>query len=222
HTADIETPAINIGGGLGVRYLESDSPPSFNSFAASVTSALKAALDNSGLPYPTLGQEPGRTLAAEAGVTLYTVGAIKTVSTRSVPGRRMYVSIDGGLSDNPRPQLYEAAYTALLANRAAEPADTLVTIAGKHCETDILIWDICLPMPSPGDLLAVQTTGAYNYSMASNYNRFQKPAVVLVNRGEADLIVERETLDDLISKDRIPARLAAPSPAEGVMAAGRI
>jgi diaminopimelate decarboxylase len=202
-----EVEQLNIGGGLGVRYLSSHQPPSYAEFAERITSKLKAALDAANLPYPKLLQEPGRSLVGEVGTTLYTVGAIKTVPINEAGGTRTYVSVDGGLSDNPRPQMYEAVYECLLANKADRPAESLVTIAGKHCETDILIWDTRIAEPQPGDLLAVQTTGAYNYVMASNYNRFLRPAVVLVANGQADLIVERETLEDLLRHERIPARL---------------
>jgi diaminopimelate decarboxylase len=205
---------LNIGGGLGVRYLSSHQPPSYPEFAASIVTPLKAGLDRAELPYPRLLLEPGRSLVGEAGTTLYTVGAIKTVPIEEEPGRRTYVAIDGGLSDNPRPQLYEAVYECLLANRADQPADTLVTIAGKHCETDILIWNTRIAAPHSGDILAVQTTGAYNFVMASNYNRFLRPAVVLVNDGQADLIVERQCLPDLIRHERIPARLRAEQGAD--------
>ncbi|MBC8136980.1 MAG: diaminopimelate decarboxylase, partial [Fibrella sp.] len=150
---------------------------------------------------------PGRTLVAEAGTTLYTIGHTKRVLLPDAPGERFYVSVDGGMSDNPRPQLYDAVYSAMVANRAGQPRDKTVTIAGKHCETDILIWDLPLGDTDAGDLLAVQTTGAYNQAMASNYNRFTRPAVVFVRNGTADVVVERETLDDVIRQDRLPARL---------------
>ncbi|HXG24113.1 MAG TPA: diaminopimelate decarboxylase, partial [Chthonomonadales bacterium] len=198
---------VNIGGGLGVRYRSHHRPPTFEEFAKTVTTCLKCALDATGLPYPILQQEPGRAIVGEAGTTLYTVGAIKTVPIPEPPGHRTYVAVDGGMSDNPRPQLYDAVYEAIVANRAAEPHDQIVTIAGKHCETDVLIWDAQVARIQPGDILAVQTTGAYNHAMASNYNRFLRPAVVLVNEGKAELIVERETLEDIIRNDRIPSRL---------------
>lgn len=203
---------LNIGGGLGVRYLSTHQPPSYEQFAAIITDSLKEALDRSGLPYPILELEPGRALVGEAGVTLYTVGAIKTVPITEAPGTRTYVAIDGGMSDNPRPQLYEAVYECLLANKADQSADNTVTIAGKHCETDILIWNTRLADAQSGDILAVQTTGAYNHAMASNYNRFLRPAVVLVAEGQADLMVERESLEDLVRKERIPARLRSAEP----------
>jgi diaminopimelate decarboxylase len=159
------------------------------------------------VPAPTLLQEPGRSMVGEAGVTLYTVGAIKTVPIPEDPGKRVYVAIDGGMSDNPRPQLYESVYTTLIANKAGAPRDNVVTIAGKHCETDILIWNTPVGDIETGDILAVQSTGAYNYAMASNYNRFTKPACVFVVDGHADLVSVRETLDDVVRLDRVPERL---------------
>lgn len=204
-----EVAELNIGGGLGVRYLSSHQPPSYDEFAERVTASLKCALDAAGLAYPILGQEPGRAMVGEAGTTLYTVGAIKTVPTTEEAGTRTYVAIDGGMSDNPRPQLYESVYECLIANKANEPADTVVTIAGKHCETDILIWNTPIAKPESGDVLAVQTTGAYNHGMASNYNRFLRPAAVLVNEGKADLIVARERFENLVQNEIIPERLKA-------------
>ncbi len=209
----VVTEELNIGGGLGVRYLSSHRPPSYDEFAEAVVAPLKSVLDAAGLPHPKLLQEPGRALVGETGTTLYTIGAIKSVPLDSSVGanglKRTYVSIDGGMSDNPRPQLYEAVYECIIANKAAEPADNLITVAGKHCETDILIWDTMTARPETGDILAVQTTGAYNYVMASNYNRFLRPAVVLVNEGDAELIVERERLEDLTRLERMPARLGS-------------
>jgi diaminopimelate decarboxylase len=148
----------------------------------------------------------------EAGTTLYTAGVIKTVPITETPGHRTYVGVDGGMSDNPRPQLYDAVYEIIVANKASEPHDRIVTIAGKHCETDTLITDARAADIEPGDIIAVQTTGAYNYAMASNYNKFLKPAVVLVQNGEADLIVEREELEDLVRHDLVPERLRAAAP----------
>lgn len=198
---------LNIGGGLGIRYIESHRPPSFDEYAERVVSVLVDQLDRRNLPYPTLLQEPGRALVGEAGLTLYTIGAIKQVPIKQPPGVRTYVAVDGGMSDNPRPQLYDAVYTAVVANKADQPANMLVTIAGKHCETDILIRNVAIASPEPGDVLAVPSTGAYNYAMSSNYNRFPRPAMVLVNEGKAEIIVERETLDDLLAHDRMPERL---------------
>lgn len=193
----VEVEELNIGGGLGIRYLREHQPPSLDAFAEGVVGALLEQLDRAGLKPPRLLQEPGRFVVGEAGTTLYTIGAIK-----EVPGVRTYVAINGGMSDNPRPQLYDARYECLLANHADRPHDRVVTLAGKHCETDILIWDTPVAEPRPGDLLAVLATGAYNYSMASNYNRFPRPAVVLVRAGAARVIVERETYDDLLAHDR--------------------
>ena len=132
---------------------------------------------------------------------LYTVGAIKEVPVAEAPGRRTYVAIDGGMSDNPRPQLYDAVYSALVANKAGAPARETVRVAGKHCETDILIQETAIQEPEPGDIMAVQSTGAYNYSMASNYNRLPRPAAVFVKDGTARLVIRRETLDDLLRQD---------------------
>ena len=198
---------VNIGGGLGVRYRSHHQPPSYEEFADIVTSRLTSALESAGLPLPILQQEPGRALVGEAGTTLYTVGSIKTVPITEEPGFRTYVSVDGGLSDNPRPQLYDAEYEIIAASKATLPHDHTIALAGKHCETDVLIWDAKAPELESGDIVAVQTTGAYNFVMASNYNRFLKPAVVLVKDGDADLIVERETLPDLLRHEVIPPRL---------------
>jgi diaminopimelate decarboxylase len=197
---------LDIGGGLGVRYLESHEPPTYEEFAETVCDALVDALKEHGLEPPRLLQEPGRALVAETGTTLYTIGPIKRVGITDAPGIRYYVSVDGGMSDNPRPQLYDAVYSALVANRAGQARDRVVTIAGKHCETDILIWDLPLGDTDIGDILAVQTTGAYNHAMASNYNRLPRPTVVFVQNGQADVVYERETLADLVRQDRIPDR----------------
>ena len=199
---------LDIGGGLGIRYLPDQQPPSHDDFAKLTVDALHSAFAKHNVPAPTLLQEPGRSIVGEAGVTLYTVGAIKTVPIAESPGQRIYVAIDGGMSDNPRPQLYESVYTTILANKASEPHDHIVTIAGKHCETDILIWNTPTGKIETGDTLAVLSTGAYNYAMASNYNRFTKPACVFVQNGQADLVSVRETLDDVVRLDRIPDRLA--------------
>ncbi|MFN3648653.1 MAG: diaminopimelate decarboxylase [Armatimonadota bacterium] len=198
----IELEELNIGGGLGIRYLRDHRPPTLEEFADAVTQTLREELDRHGLKAPVLLQEPGRSLVGEAGTTLYTIG-----SSKLVPGVRTYVSVDGGLSDNPRPALYEAKYEVLVANKAGQPHDQVVTVAGKHCETDILFKDVALASPRAGDLLAVQSTGAYNFVMASNYNRFRRPPVVLVNDGRADLLVRRETFEDLVARDVIPSRL---------------
>ncbi|MBI3972132.1 MAG: diaminopimelate decarboxylase [Chloroflexi bacterium] len=195
---------LNAGGGLGIRYLPHDRPLSIDAFAEALTSALHDGLARRRLPRPRLLVEPGRSIVGEAGTTLYTVGAIKDVPIAEPPGVRTYVAIDGGMSDNPRPQLYDAVYHAFLANKADQPAETIVRIAGKHCETDILIDSVTLQRPEPGDILAVPSTGAYTYSMASNYNRLSRPAAVFVRDGRARLVIRRETLDDLLRQDVLP------------------
>lgn len=193
---------LDLGGGLGARYRETDHPPSVEDYAETIRVALDEECQRLGLAQPKIIVEPGRSIVGEAGLTLYTVGVIK-----HIPGVRTYVAVDGGMSDNPRPALYQAQYQAVVANKAAWPLDGKVTVAGKHCETDTLIAEIEVPQLALGDIIAVQTTGAYNYSMASNYNRLPRPAVVLVAGGKAEVIVEREGLDDLVRQDRIPARL---------------
>ncbi len=198
---------LDLGGGLGVRYLPSDRPPTLDEYAEAVAGEVAARCREHDLALPRLMVEPGRSLAGECGTTLYTVGVVK-----EIPGVRTYVAVDGGMSDNPRPALYDARYDAIVANRAREPRTTKVTVAGKHCETDTLIVDLEAPEIVPGDILAVQTTGAYNYSMASNYNRLPRPAAVLVMHGKADVIVERESIEDLVRLDRVPGRLHGDPP----------
>jgi diaminopimelate decarboxylase len=192
---------MNLGGGLGIRYVPSDEVQPLEDFAEQLTRALYDGLASRHLPLPALQLEPGRSIVGEAGTTLYTVGPIKEVPIPEPPGSRTYVAIDGGMSDNPRPQLYDAAYHALVANKADRLPDAEVRVAGKHCETDILIPVLRLPRPEPGDVLAVQSTGAYTYSMASNYNRLPRPAAVFVRDGKARLVIRRETLDDLVRQD---------------------
>jgi diaminopimelate decarboxylase len=142
-------------------------------------------------------------MVGDAGTTLYTVG-----TSKHIPGVRKYIAVDGGMTDNPRPALYQSKYEAILANRANDPIEETVSVAGKCCESgDMLIWDLELPKAENGDLLAVFCTGAYNYAMASNYNRIRRPAVVFVKDGQADLAVKRESLDNIVCNDVIPARL---------------
>ncbi|SEN20469.1 diaminopimelate decarboxylase [Lihuaxuella thermophila] len=202
----IETRILNMGGGFGIRYEAADTPKPPEHYVQIIASAVTRAFAH--FPrYPEIWIEPGRSIVGEAGTTLYTIGTVK-----EVPGVRKYVAVDGGMTDNLRPALYNAKYEAMLANRAKEEAGETVSIAGKCCESgDMLIWDIRLPEVRQGDLLAVSCTGAYNYSMANNYNRIPRPAVVFVQNGKADLVVERETLQDLISHDRIPSRLKKKS-----------
>jgi diaminopimelate decarboxylase len=200
---DLKIQELNIGGGLGIRYTESDDPPSIDEWVKVVCDSVIAACQTEKIPLPKLLSEPGRSLIGSACVTVYTVGGQKTV-----PGIRTYISVDGGMSDNPRPITYQSVYRSLIANRMSAPISTQVTIAGKHCESgDILIKDAALPETRSGDLLVVMSTGAYNYSMSSNYNRLPRPAAVLVNAGEANLILQRETYEDLIRHDRLPERL---------------
>jgi diaminopimelate decarboxylase len=199
-----EARVFNVGGGFGIRYTSEDQPLPIPAYVESITQAIKTTFDQFSLAYPEIWVEPGRSIVGEAGTTLYTVGTIK-----HIPGVRKYIAVDGGMTDNPRPALYQARYEAVLANKAAQAAREVVSVAGKCCESgDMLIWDIALPEVEVGDILAVFCTGAYNYSMASNYNRIGRPAVVFVKDGKADLVVERESLEDLIRLDRIPARMS--------------
>jgi diaminopimelate decarboxylase len=195
-------PELDLGGGLGIRYLPEHNPPSFEEYAAILIGTVKEKCAEFGLDVPHISVEPGRSIVGEAGTTLYRAGGIK-----SIPEIRTYVAVDGGLSDNPRPALYEAKYHVVNASRAAENPSETYTVAGKHCETDVLFENVQTAPIAPGDILAVYSTGAYNFAMASNYNRFRRPAVVLVNDGQADIIIERETLEDVISHDVIPDRL---------------
>jgi diaminopimelate decarboxylase len=196
---------LNLGGGLGIRYVSDDvgQAPTIGMLAAVIEEAVVAQCKRLAYPFPTLFVEPGRSIVGEGGLTLYTAGVVK-----EIPGIRTYVSVDGGMSDNPRPALYQAEYEIIVANRASEKRSETITIAGKHCETDVLIVDAPSQPVRPGDVIAVQSTGAYNYAMASNYNRLTRPAVVFVADGRADVVVERETYDDLVAKDRIPDRLS--------------
>jgi len=200
---------LNVGGGLGIRYIESDDPPSIPEWVETVATAVQQAFAQSGLPLPKVLCEPGRSVIGPAAVTAYTLGGQKRIPpSDDLPQGRTYITIDGGMSDNPRPITYQARYTALLANRPEAEATQRVTVAGKHCESgDVLLKDVLLPAPMAGEVLVVLATGAYNYSMASNYNRFPRPAAVLVNEGEAQLIVRRETYADLIRQDVLPERL---------------
>ncbi|MEN3001864.1 MAG: diaminopimelate decarboxylase, partial [Armatimonadota bacterium] len=189
-------------GGLSARYTPEDAPPSIVEYARVLVDALREACTRHNLPEPALMVEPGRSLIAEAGCTLYRVGAVKRVPLADPEKPDTYLIVDGGVSDNPRPQMYGAVYTAILANRAHLPPDRLYRVLGKHCETDAIIEQAWLPEVQAGDLLAVLTTGAYAYSMSSNYNRYPRPAMVLVRDGTARLIVEREQYEDLVRLDR--------------------
>ncbi|GAA6616788.1 diaminopimelate decarboxylase [Scytonema sp. NUACC26] len=194
---------LNVGGGLGIKYTESDDPPSIEQWVQPICEVIQEACVTENLPLPKLISEPGRSLIGSSCVTAYTIG-----SSKVVPDIRNYVSVDGGMSDNPRPITYQSIYRAVVANRMSSPLTEIVTIAGKHCESgDIVIKDAYLPKNQPGDILVVMATGAYNYSMASNYNRLPRPAAVVVANGEANLILRRETYQDLVRQDCLPERL---------------
>ena len=192
-----------VGGGLGVKYTEKDVPPSTYEIGELIVDKLHEVVEKYNIEPPTVFLEPGRSIISTSGVTLYTIG-----SSKQVPKGRKYIAIDGGMADNPRPSMYQAEYLAEIANKKEDESLEKVTVAGRFCESgDILIQEIELPNPEEGDVLCVYNTGAYNYSMASNYNRVQKPAMVLVNDSQSDIIVKRESLDDIISHDVIPDRM---------------
>ena len=197
----IDTQNLNLGGGLGIKYLESELPPSIEYFVNLIVDNVESEVRKNNLMMPKILIEPGRSIVAEAGITLYTIGNIK-----EIPGIRKYLITDGGMADNPRPILYEAKYEGVLVNKInSNLPEEVVTIAGKCCESgDILIKDLKLPSASVGDLLAVFSTGAYHYSMSSNYNRLPRPAIVLVNQGKDDVIVKKETYTDIVRNDTIP------------------
>lgn len=198
---------INLGGGFGIRYVDGDTPLPISEYVAAITGAIISKFTDAEFPLPEIWVEPGRSMVGDAGTTLYTVG-----TSKNIPGVRKYIAVDGGMTDNPRPALYQSKYEAVLANRANEAAEETVSIAGKCCESgDMLIWDLELPKAKNGDLLAVFCTGAYNYAMASNYNRIRRPAVVFVKDGQADLAVKRESLENIVCNDVIPARLQKSS-----------
>ena len=196
---------LNVGGGLGIRYVESDDPPSIEQWIQVVAEAVTTACQERSLELPRLMCEPGRSLVATAGVTLYSVGSRKTI-----PNVRTYVAIDGGMSDNPRPITYQSLYTCCLADRPLAKPDESVNLVGKHCESgDVLLKDLPLPTTESGDIVTVFATGAYNASMSSNYNRIPRPAAVLVHDGSAELVQKREQPDDLLRYDVLPERFNA-------------
>ena len=197
----VDTLNLNLGGGLGAKYLEADLPPSIENFVNLMVDHIENEIRKNNLMMPKILIEPGRSIVAEAGITLYSIGNIK-----EIPGIRKYLIVDGGMADNPRPILYEAEYEGVLVNKidSSLPKER-VTIAGKCCESgDILINNLMLPKAALGDLLIVFTTGAYHFSMSSNYNRLPRLAVVLVNQGKDDLIVKRETYADMVKNDVNP------------------
>lgn len=191
------TKELNTGGGYGIRYIEKDKRKSLSYYTDAIMEEIEKSCEEFALERPLIIIEPGRWIVGEAGITLYSIGAIK-----EIPGVRTYASVDGGMPDNPRPSLYQAKYEAVVANKINEEATELVTIAGKCCESgDILIWDLKVPKLERGDILAVLSTGAYNYSMSSNYNRIPRPAVVMIRDGKDRLIVKRESYEDLLRND---------------------
>lgn len=192
-----EIKELNLGGGFGIKYLNEHDPAPFETYMECVSEVVKNCCAEYGIDQPFILIEPGRSVAAPAGITLYKVGARK-----EIPNIRTYVSIDGGMCDNPRYALYKSEYEAIIANKANEERIEKVTIAGKCCESGDLIGEgMSLQHAESGDIIAVCATGAYNYSMSSNYNRIPKPAVVFVNEGEPRVVVKRETLDDIIRND---------------------
>lgn len=194
---------INLGGGFGIRYAEGDTPLPVSQYVEAITGAIKEYFSAHAYPVPEIWVEPGRSIVGEAGTTLYTIGTHK-----NIPGVRKYIAVDGGMTDNIRPALYDSPYEAMVANRANDPLKEVVSVAGKACESgDMLIWDIKLPEVNSGDILAVSCTGAYGYAMANNYNRIRRPAVVFVKDGQADVVVKRESHGDIVSNDVIPQRL---------------
>ena len=197
---------LNLGGGFGIWYTDEDrkiSPEGYAEYLEALIAEVTAKAEEKGMPLPFLLVEPGRSIVGEAGITLYTVGAIK-----DIPNVKKYVAVDGGMFDNPRYALYGSKYTALLANRANEDSTEIVSIAGKCCESgDIIAENIPLPKAKSGDILAVLSTGAYNYSMAMNYNRNKIPPCILVQNGEAEYIVRPQSYQDIIRNDVLPARL---------------
>ena len=192
-----EIKELNLGGGFGIKYLESDSPKKFTEFLKDVSKILITETKAADIALPKIFIEPGRSIVAPAGLTLYTVGNIKEIK-----GMHNYVSIDGGMGDNPRFALYGAKYTVLVANKTEKPKNYTANIVGKCCESgDIIAENVKIAKPERNDILAVLATGAYNYSMASNYNRIPRPAAVLVNNKKAKIIIKRETYEDLVKND---------------------
>lgn len=197
HEWDWEPAIINTGGGFGIRYTDEDQPIAENVFVSAIVKVIRQRAEQYGWAMPTIWIEPGRSVVGPAGQTLYTIGARK-----EIPDLRTYVSVDGGMGDNIRPALYDAKYEAILANNPAAPSEEMVRVAGKYCESgDVLVWQQALPKTQAGDVLALQATGAYGYAMASNYNRNPRPAVVFVENGTAQLVVQRETYAHVAALD---------------------
>ncbi|MBE7041022.1 MAG: diaminopimelate decarboxylase [Ruminococcaceae bacterium] len=196
-TLGITLSELNLGGGFGICYTEKDDPVPYDQYMEAVSKVVKATAEKRNLPLPKILMEPGRSIVGDAGITLYTVGAIK-----NIPGVRSYLAVDGGMGDNPRYALYQAEYEFLVANRAGSAKDAVYTVAGKCCESgDLLGEHAPLQTANSGDILAVLSTGAYNYSMSSNYNRIPRPAMVMVSGGKTRIVVKRETYEDIIKND---------------------
>ncbi len=197
HTCGHEIDELNLGGGLGVPYTEYDREVDYAAVIREMAGIIHGFCDTHGVKMPKIILEPGRSLVAAAGITLYTVGSVK-----EIPGFRTYVSVDGGMPDNPRYALYQSTYTALIANAPNAPRDNRVTVAGRCCESgDLIGEDMPLQEAHRGDILAVLTTGAYNYAMASNYNRLPRPPVIMIRDGVPRVAVKRETYEDLVRND---------------------
>jgi diaminopimelate decarboxylase len=195
--AELADPAwcrlLNIGGGLGIAYTAEDEPPAIDAYVEVKVAGVRKVFD----PAPRILVEPGRSLVGNAGITAYTVGTVK-----EIPNVRTYVAVDGGMSDNLRPMLYGSRYETLIADRAGEPADGVVTVAGMHCESgDVLVRDTELPSPREGEILVTPATGAYGYAMANNYNGMPRPPVIFCRDGDARMVVRRETYEDLTARD---------------------
>jgi len=196
-TLGVETKELNLGGGFGTAYTDKDEPIEYDKYMEAVSEIIHKKAKELGVLLPFILMEPGRSIVASAGITLYTVGGVKVI-----PDIRTYVSVDGGMADNPRYILYQSEYTFEIANKANEEKTEIVTVAGKCCESgDLLGEGIKLQKAQVGDILAVLTTGAYNYSMASHYNRLPNPAVVMVKDGQSRVVVKRETYDDVLKND---------------------
>ncbi|SFD51469.1 diaminopimelate decarboxylase [Lentibacillus persicus] len=188
---------LNLGGGFGIRYTKEDQPLAYAEHVDKIVAAVREQSNSFNLPVPEIWIEPGRSIVGNAGISLYSIG-----STKEIPGVRKYISVDGGMTDNIRPALYQAKYEAVVANKASLPTAETVSVAGKCCESgDMLIWDLPVPEIDGNDILAVFSTGAYGYSMANHYNRFAKPAAVFVEDGTDKLVVKRETYQDLVKND---------------------
>jgi len=206
---DYEPKVLNFGGGFGIRYVEGDTPLHPSEYVKKIVDETIKHTNTLQMSMPEIWIEPGRSIVGDAGTTLYTIG-----SQKDIPNVRRYLSVDGGMGDNLRPALYDAKYEGMLANRANEQPEETFSVAGKCCESgDMLIWDLPLPDVEANDLLAVSCTGAYGYSMANNYNRIPRPAIVFAEAGEAQLVVKRETYEDLVRLD-LPYTAKAAVPFE--------